>query len=893
MGVPALTILKILKIHIILLIAVLLQISGLSAAQNTFPAPASGGAVWTLHPSFDNAPIRVVDTPDATYYFVYQWRYRDSLRDKYAPVATAIFVGDKKDSSAEIVPLGRKAELHSSLPIFCDYNPEGGYLLIGYEDGYINIVENDYRVTEINALPAHRLPGSASLEGVSFYGKDAIITTPIGFTTIDGEAFGSRYLRADIGIDKLCRAGDFYIALSGADLYKAHTVGKDKERISFTKLALADDAVHPLLSGNELRDVKAFLSLSDGRFAIVAGNPRGNLSIGIAAPSGDGYKLNVLADDAFTQSAAGTFILDAFESNAVPVRDGYLLHTPQRVYLLRRDQVETSLLTYKKRDESAPAVGSWDFSDFYVYRERGRFVRRNASGEGDTAQWRDIGAAVRPDAPAPFKNPFMCWSARYGMLVNNHSIDHDASTYSVTEPLLLSAFSEGKWKDLSPVYQNPAFTIGNDELKSQFLKVAGSYPVADPRGVTPDPLYPDYVFMGSLWDGIAALNMQTNNAIILATDNNAKKALPGFRTMLPTQHWGTLCSFSNVDYDNDGVLWAGYFNYDGIGSENGATKPQVMFWTPSARRVAMETGSPSSAGELGVINIPYDELCGNMIQRLIALRHPSNSNIIIYVTRGGHGTLFIIDHKGTLDNAADDEIKAVSRIDDGIGGIWDAGFTFDIAEDPLTGEVIFSTELQQFVINPHDAVSGGVISGKRLSVGDEGEAPDYFLNMCKVKAMVYDEYGRLWLGTERQGIYCLSPGRKEILYHFKASESPLPSDVIFGLGWDRSSGSLFASTECGLAQVKPDLRGLSGGSSDLRVTPANVLPGFNGDVVISGIAEGEKIIVSRNDGTTVKEISAGPEFSAWDLMDYRGEPVKSGVYVIRSGGASAEINVLR
>lgn len=487
----------------------------------------------------------------------------------------------------------------------------------------------------------------------------------------------------------------------------------------------------------------------------------------------------------------------------------------------------------------------------------------------------------------------MTWSSGYGMLVANHSMDHDATIYNITEPLLLSAFSEGKWKDFSPVYENPAFTADNSELKSRFLAASGSYPVADPRGVTPDPLYPDNVFMGSVWDGIAAMNLKTKNAIILATDNNGKKNLPGFKTLWPTQHWGTLCSFSNIDYDNNGVLWAAYFNYDGIGSETGATKPQVVFWTPEARRATMETGSPAADAKWGVINIPYNELCGNMIQKLIALRHPSSRNLVIYVTRGGHGTLFIIDHKGTLDNPADDEIKAVTKIDDGIGGLWHAGFTYDIVEHPLTGEVIFSTELQQFVIDPHETVTGGVMPGKRLSYGAEGEAPDYFLNMCKVKSMVYDEYGRLWLGTERQGVYCLSPDRREVIYHFQASDSPLPSDVVLGLGWDRGSGSLFVSTERGLAQVKPDLKGLTRTSSSLRLIPSNVLPGFNGEVVISGVTEGEKLSVTRVDGTPVRELIAGPDAALWDLCDSNGTPVASGVYKISSGRISTEINVVR
>ena len=84
-----------------------------------------------------------------------------------------------------------------------------------------------------------------------------------------------------------------------------------------------------------------------------------------------------------------------------------------------------------KTDNTWRESASWDYSNYWFFVERKGFYRRSFDG----SSWKSVSDTIWPDAPAPFRAPFMKWHPMHGLLVSEASREPEFPTKFTKHPV--------------------------------------------------------------------------------------------------------------------------------------------------------------------------------------------------------------------------------------------------------------------------------------------------------------------------------------------------------------------------------------------------------------------------------------------------------------------------
>ncbi len=130
-------------------------------------------------------------------------------------------------------------------------------------------------------------------------------------------------------------------------------------------------------------------------------------------------------------------------------------------------------------EDRGAAMASRDMSEVWFGAKRKGLWSRKSDGASGWTTTRDM---MLPNSPAPFIATEMTWHPQRGLLVSNHGYSPDFPVEEDGGPVLLSAYKDGMWSNLSRVYTSP------DVVE----------PMKNPNGLAVDPDNPDLVYFGSL-----------------------------------------------------------------------------------------------------------------------------------------------------------------------------------------------------------------------------------------------------------------------------------------------------------------------------------------------------------------------------------------------------------
>ncbi|RAK62249.1 two-component regulator propeller domain-containing protein [Hymenobacter edaphi] len=148
-----------------------------------------------------------------------------------------------------------------------------------------------------------------------------------------------------------------------------------------------------------------------------------------------------------------------------------------------------------------------------------------------------------------------------------------------------------------------------------------------------------------------------------------------------------------------------------------------------------------------------------------------------------------------------------------------------------------------------------------------------------VKCVAVDGANRKWFGTEK-GLWLFNEDGDEALQHFTVENSPLPSNRIFDVAVDDRTGEVWVATEAGLVSYRGSATVTEGAPSCAKVFPNPVRQDFSGQVGISGLANNAEVKITDITGTLVYQTRATGGTVVWNLADYNGRRVQSGVYLV-------------
>lgn len=156
-----------------------------------------------------------------------------------------------------------------------------------------------------------------------------------------------------------------------------------------------------------------------------------------------------------------------------------------------------------------------------------------------------------------------------------------------------------------------------------------------------------------------------------------------------------------------------------------------------------------------------------------------------------------------------------------------------------------------------------------------------------VRAIAVDGGNRKWFATDR-GLWLFNPDADEALEHFTTENSPLPSDRIVDVEVNDKTGEVFVVTDAGVVSYRGGATVTEGKPSCASVFPNPVRTDFTGQVGIAGLANNAVVKITDVTGKLVYQTRANGGTVTWNLADYNGRRVQSGVYLVLSSDADGK-----
>lgn len=849
------------------------------------PCSASEYSGWKVYPAFNNDPVRIIDTPGAAYFFVLQSGI--SGEAQYKRVRSAIFKYDYSDPAAGIRNIAGSMLHGDAYPALCDYNARHGALFIVYTDGRVQILKDDGASITADRIPS--LPGAAVFTSLSFSGDEAIVTTGFGLVCYDLRTARITRRIADAGkITAAARCGDRILIVKDGSLLEAECPEGANRKAQFSEVSFK--------GASPVSSAMTVVPLNGTSAAVVAGDTEPQ-TIDVITLAADGWHRANAISTCLKLHFGGSIVSGALEANVIPNRDGYLIYSGAEAFQLYGsatadsnpgDMVRSTAITV----DTPGALGSWDFSIFWKFKLPGRFSR--GTNAGNAVEWVADNDALRPEAPPMLLTTGITYSPLYGTTAVSQGVTTVLNSSSPMLSASMASLNNGHWTISTPNYNPPRAIEGNPSLAASYIYRPYTFPTALPYGIAFDPVCPDYAFTGS-WDaGVTAYNHADPNAdfFMLAQEGHSLRDFPGFQAVIPALSYNpSLTVFSNVQFDADGNMWAGYMNLDSFNS--GADCSELYYWKPGNRKEFLTSPAGTRTAEWGRILVPSKKL-GSTRYRLCALRHPSNKNRIVMGI--GMNIFYILDHKGTLGDTSDDEYKFVNFVVPPDGAKIRTDKLSAISEDPVTGEVWIGALNDLAAVNPGDRVTDGGIPCRRIKITDGIHPVNPFAGR-EVHDICFDDLNRMWVATETDGVWGISADRKSVVAHYSVTNSGLPSDRTYSLCWNPRERSLLISTDGGFAEVHPEATGNAGAAGIPYVFPRVADESYAGDITIAGIAPLERVVVTDIRGNRVAVLDADADGRAlWNLRMGDGTPAPAGTYLFVSPSsrfADTEITVVR
>ena len=310
---------------------------------------------------------------------------------------------------------------------------------------------------------------------------------------------------------------------------------------------------------------------------------------------------------------------------------------------------------------------------------------------------------------------------------------------------------------------------------------------------------------------------------------------------------------TGLQYDEEGNLWI----------MNQQTDTIVRILEPSGRWRSLYYN------EIAGIETPDDYLF-------------TTSGVKFLISRRVDGRGFFGFHtNGTLNTVRDDKHLLRQTIVNQDGTSYSPDQFYCMAED-FDGRIWCGTQLGLFVINDATTFFNNDFTFEQIKISrnDGTNLADYLLSGVAVTCIVVDPANRKWIGTNSNGLYLVSADGQELLQHFQAEDSPLPSNNIQCLAVHPTSGMLMIGTDEGLCSYISDATEAEESlkSDNIVAYPNPVRPEYTGPIVVRGLTMDSEVKILSSTGQLVwNGVSNGGTFT-WNGCNKHGRRVSSGVY---------------
>ncbi|MGV0920907.1 type IX secretion system anionic LPS delivery protein PorZ [Empedobacter falsenii] len=158
--------------------------------------------------------------------------------------------------------------------------------------------------------------------------------------------------------------------------------------------------------------------------------------------------------------------------------------------------------------------------------------------------------------------------------------------------------------------------------------------------------------------------------------------------------------------------------------------------------------------------------------------------------------------------------------------------------------------------------------------------PEALLTDVGIYAIKVDNANNKWIATNGAGAYYVSDSGESTKLHFTSKNSPLPSDIVYDVSIDESTGKVYFATEKGVVSYNGDVSTEANNFNNAIAYPNPYRPEYKGNVTIKNLPNRALVKITDIVGNLLFEKKAEGGIVEWNTNNAKGKPVASGIYLV-------------
>lgn len=254
---------------------------------------------------------------------------------------------------------------------------------------------------------------------------------------------------------------------------------------------------------------------------------------------------------------------------------------------------------------------------------------------------------------------------------------------------------------------------------------------------------------------------------------------------------------------------------------------------------------------------------------------------------------------GTWGDPRDDTYFEITKTVDQDGKEWGSMIYPLCGIEDQRGRVWLGTTSGLIEItDPASLNENSRINRLKVPRNDGTNYADYLCENDMIYSMAVDNSNRKWIATDASGVFLVSENGDKIIEHFTTENSPLPSNQVVSVACDPNSNTVYFGLLTGLVAYSSTSSPSAEDYSEVYAYPNPVRPDFTGYITITGLMENSVVKITDAQGHVVHQTRSEGGMATWDGLDGNHNHVKSGVYYVfasqdaQGGSESAVTKIL-
>ena len=807
--------------------------------------PAAHAAVgeWTVYSVFNGSPENIVETKDKVYY----------------QISECLYSYDKNGNETYSYSTVNKLNDNSIKNIY--YSPADKVLAIAYESSNIDLLYDNGRVVNLSDIVDANISTTKAINDISFANGRMYVATDFGFVVFD------------LAKHNVVESANYKTKIGAIAVVGDRLTIYDANSNMVKQAPLADR--HVTMDGftNILNTSAQWIVPISETVFIIKDNSNNLVKCTVVNP--------------------GTFGIDVADKFATGVKsrmhlnkDGqyYFQNTSALVSLDANGAIGTT--TALPAVLASQLVTVYDGSSFWGADNDG-LASYTVSGETATVTSRK----AKPGGTTTVKYAAYMAKSSDGNKIYISNIGYNFRLIDFGTNWKKEVQTTNYVDESGVIHDASVLNASADKWESQQEQKNNNNTrmYGGPQRIAVDPQNSNRYYIGSFLEGVYIVEYNEKTGLFEEIGKFDTRNMP---TVIA---WGGSDKGAHsfdVNFDPEGNLWVGNFNnYD---DDYRAVSPYVMLpkekLYTDLKTITRNDWKQSKAK--GVNGIAFDA-------RSVFSKSGAMFNWDYRFANAVR--LYVTITNGNWSNPEQHQYRPITNFTDQDGNTFQPDYWYCGIEDKR-GRIWMGTDrgVVEFT-NPANTLNPD-FRIKRLKVprNDGTNYADYLLDAIWVTDIACDSSNRKWIATYTSGLYLVSENGDQILEHFTAENSPLPSNCIYTVACHDKNNMVYIGTSKGIVSYSSTSAPAADSYDEVYAYPNTVRPDYTGWITIKGLMDNSLVKIADAAGNVFHQGRSDGGMYVWDGCNANGERVRSGVYYVfasqneneQSSGAVTKILVV-